>query len=499
MKSKQTKAPLYNDKRAYIWLIIYALISLFSGRWTVFAASWVGSIFGLRFLRSKKIGVGLLLLLVATYIPILFSWYRMTAFEMPIYPFFMLVNVIVALLPFLFDRWLTPRLAKEGRTPLIATLIFPLAVTALEYAMMTGGPLGSFGAQAYTQYDFLAFAQLASLTGMWGITFLVAWFNSLVLWAWERGFQWRQIRTGAIPYAAIMLLVLVYGSVRLMASPEPTSIVKVASFTAETFEPAELFPMVSSDLEGFRSRTTSIHDRYIEETTAAVQQGAKIVVWPEMAGSGYFEDVEALIEEGQAIAHEEGIYLAITAISLFVDDNRSDENKLYIIDPSGVVAIEHVKYGGNMLEGTLPGDGILQSIDTPYGRLSGLICWDTDYQEKVRQIGRMDVDILLSPSHVWPEIGPMHAKMAAFRAIENGVTIVRQEDGGLSAHIDPYGRFLTTAEHAAGETMIFSDLPVVGITTLYPLIGDIVGQLSIAGFLVMVVWAIIAGKKSKTR
>ena len=91
----------------------------------------------------------------------------------------------------------------------------------------------------------------------------------------------------------------------------------------------------------------------------------------------------------------------------------------------------------------------------------------------------------------------MHAKMAAFRAIENGVTIVRQEDGGVSAHIDPYGRFLTTAEHASGETMIFADLPVLGISTLYPVIGDIVGQLSIAGFLIMAVWGIIAGRKAK--
>ena len=362
---------------------------------------------------------------------------------------------------------------------------------------MTGGPLGSFGAQAYTQYDFLVFAQLASLTGMWGITFLIAWFGSLVNWAWERGFQWQPVKSGAIPYAVIMLLVFVYGSVRLMATPEPTATVKVASFTAEAFHPGELFPMVNSDLEGFREKTATIHEKYIEQTITVARQGAEIVVWPEMAGSGYYEDVETLVERSQDIAREEGIYLAVTAMSLFADENRTDENILYIIDPNGEVVIQHVKYGGNMIEGTLLGDGVLQSIETPYGTLSGVICWDTDYQEVIRQIGRMDVDILLSPSHVWPEVGTMHAKMAAFRAIENGVTIVRQEDGGVSAHIDPYGRFLTTAEHASGETMIFTDLSVLGISTLYPVIGDIVGQLSIAGFLVMVVWAIIVGRKAK--
>jgi apolipoprotein N-acyltransferase len=421
----------------------------------------------------------------------------MTAFPMPIYPVFMLLNAVIAVLPYLFDRWLTPRFAKEGRTPLVATLIFPLGITAVEFFSMTGGPLGSFGAQAYTQYDFLIFSQLASVTGMWGITFLVAWFASLVNWTWERKFQWKQIKSGAIPYAVIMLLVLVYGSVRLLATPGSTATVKVASFTAEAFHPEELFPMVSSNLEGFREKTTAIHDKYIDQTVAYAQQGAEIVVWPEMSGAGYYEDVDALIERGQATAREEGIYLAITALSLFVDENRTDENILYIIDPNGEVVIEHVKYGGNMIEGTLLGDGVLHSIETPYGTLSGVICWDTDYQEVIRQVGQMDIDILLSPSHVWPEIGTMHAKMAAFRAIENGVTIVRQEDGGLSTHIDPYGRFLATAEHASDEVMLFADLPVLGISTLYPIVGDILGQLSIAGFLVMAIWAIIAGRKAK--
>jgi apolipoprotein N-acyltransferase len=498
MKTKQTRQPLYNDKRALIWLLIYALATLFGGRWPVVAASWIGPIFGLRFLRSQRTGRGILLLLVATYIPVVISWWGMTAFEMPIYPFFMLFNAVIALIPYLFDRWLAPRFAKNGRTPLVASLIFPLAVTAIEFFLMTGDPMGSFGASAYVQYDFLIFAQLASLTGMWGITFLVAWFASLVNWAWERGFQWRQIQSGAIPYIAIMLLVCVYGSVRLLATPEPTSTVKVASFTAEAFHPEVLFPMMSTDLDGFRQQTTAIHEKYIEETIDAAQQGAEIVVWPEMAGSGYFEDVEALVEQGQAVALAEGIYIAFPAMSLFGDETRLSENVLYIIDPTGEVAIEHVKYGGNMLEGTLKGDGVLQSIETPYGTLSGVICWDTDYQDVIRQVGRMDVDILLSPSYVWPDIGPMHAKMAAFRAIENGVTVVRQEDGGVSAHIDPYGRFLTTATHQDGETMIFADLPVLGLSTLYPVIGDIVGQLSIVGLLGMVVWAIIVGRKRKT-
>lgn len=362
---------------------------------------------------------------------------------------------------------------------------------------MTGGPLGSFGAQAYTQYGFFIFAQLASITGMWGITFLVAWFGSVVNWAWEHDFRWQEIKFGTMGYAAILVLVLGYGTIRLWMTPEPTQMVRVASFTAEEFHPEELFPLAARDLTSFRAGTTEIHQKYLAQTMTVAQQGARIVLWPEMAGSGYFEDVEALIEQGQAVARETGIYLAIPALSLFMDENRRNENILYVIDPDGDVVIEHVKFGGNLLEGTLLGDGVLQAVETPYGTLSGLICWDTDFQEIVRQVGQMDTDILLSPSYVWPEIGPMHVRMAAFRAIENGVTIIRQEDVGISAHIDPYGRLLITADHAAGERMIEADLPVLGLSTLYPVIGDIFGQAAIVGLVVMVIWAIIAGRKAK--
>ena len=490
-------SPPITDHRAYLWLALFALATLFGGKWTVAAASWIGPVFGLRFLRSQKIGRGVLLFIVAIYLPLLISWNGMTAFQMPIYPIFMLLNAVIAVLPYLLDRLLAPRLTVNGRISFSASFIFPLAMTASEFIFMTGGPLGSFGAQAYTQYGFFVFAQLASITGMWGITFLVAWFGSLVNWGWEHNFQWKQIKSGALAYTAIIILVCAYGTVRLWAAPEPTGIVKVASFTAEEFHPGELFPMVNSDLTGFRAKTTAIHEEYLAQTIAAAQQGAKIVLWPEMAGSGYGEDVVALVERSQTIAREEGIYLAFPALARFADENRTDENILYIIDPTGEVVIEHVKYGGNMIEGTLLGDGVLQAVETPYGTLSGLICWDTNYQEKVRQVGQMDADILLSPSHVWPEIGQMHLEMAAFRAIENGVTIIRQEDGGVSAHIDPYGRLLITADHTAGDHMIVADLPVLGIPTLYPVIGDIFGQAAILGLVFMALWAIIAGRQAK--
>lgn len=49
----------------------------------------------------------------------------MAAFEMPIYPpVFMVLNAVIAVLPYLLDRLLSPRLAKNGKIPFSPSLIY---------------------------------------------------------------------------------------------------------------------------------------------------------------------------------------------------------------------------------------------------------------------------------------------------------------------------------------------------------------------------------------
>lgn len=63
-----------------------------------------------------------------------------------------------------------------------ATFIFPLAYTSFEFLLSLFNPFGTAGLLGYTQLDFLAFSQLASLTGMWAMTFMITWFGSVICW-----------------------------------------------------------------------------------------------------------------------------------------------------------------------------------------------------------------------------------------------------------------------------------------------------------------------------
>ena len=238
-----------------------------------------------------------------------------------------------------------------------------------------------------------------------------------------------------------------------------------------------------------------MHDRYFEGTIREARAGAQIVLWPEGAGVGLEEDEAALVAHGEKVAVEEGIYLAMPLATVYEDPNRLIENKLVVVGPAGDIVLEHLKYGANWSEGSQPGDGILRTFVSPFGTISGVICWDADFPATVRQAGRNGTDILLVPSNDHREIDPLHTHMAVYRAIENGVSLVRQASNGLSMATDSYGRVLGTMDHfAASERVMVAQVPTRGVSTVYSAIGDLFGWLAVLGFVGIVIWAVVRGR-----
>jgi apolipoprotein N-acyltransferase len=116
----------------------------------------------------------------------------------------------------------------------------------------------------------------------------------------------------------------------------------------------------------------------------------------------------------------------------------------------------------------------------------------------VSQAGRNGTDILLSPSLDIRAIDPLHAQMAVFRAIENGVSVVRESDNGLSVIAGPYGRILASVDHfTTSERVIVAQVPTQGVPTLYSVIGDLFGWLAVVGSVVIVIWTVIRERRAR--
>jgi apolipoprotein N-acyltransferase len=472
-------------KQLYLWLILFALLSLFStGRlsWTV--AAWLGPIFGLRFLQTfdGPAKTRAWHFFLALWAALSVAWYGATPIWGLAHFIFMGFNAAVGMVPYLLHEWVGPRL----RPAFVATLTFPLAATAVELLAVTGSPLGNFGAEGYAQFGFDWFVQITAVTGMSGLTFMTTWFAAVINWVWTEWENGRSWSSGLAIYTFALLLVLGYGAVRLATAPTVESGVRVTGLTVHHVDRHELMPLLAEDVPTFRSRTQAIHADYLAETAVAAANGAQIVVWPELAGIGVAEDVAALLAAGAELARETGIYLAIPTMTLDPTGATQAINQLHLLDSNGDEVLTHVKFGGNFIEGTLVGDGVLRIVDTAYGRISAVICWDLDFPAVIAQAGAQDVDILLSVAADWEGIDPLHGQMATFRAVENGLTVVRQADDGWSVIADPYGRILSSASGPVHQQSAV--VPTRGVTTIYPQIGEAFGWLALVGLLMLVGW-----------
>jgi apolipoprotein N-acyltransferase len=490
----QKSQPTYpiKDRWSYLWLGIGTLLGFF---WIVPLVNWLSPIFMLRFMRTQKTWRGFLLIWLSSFITLGITLREFLPLPLPVYIVTLLITTLTgSSMPYLIDRLVAPRLGG-----LLATLIYPLAATTLDYIGAMTNPQGSIGAQAYGQAGDLMLMQLASLTGMWGITFLVNWFGALVNYGWERSFAWKEIRRGVVIYAGVLILVFAFGGIRLAYARQPDHTVRMHGVTAVDMrqELGRIHQAQANSWEEYRQVTAELRQPYLDATLREAQQGAQLVYWPEMAVFVPEEDAAQFYQSAAQIATQEDVYLAMGLV-LEYNDGKRPLNKVVIMDPNGQIVLDHDKYGGAAQEGFQPGDGVYKTVATPLGVLSGIVCNDTDHQEVVSQSGRNGTDVLFSPALEYRGIDPMHAHMAAYRAIENGVTIVRQADNGLSVVIDPYGRTVASMDHyIPGERVLVAQVPVGQVSTLYSYTPDWFAWLAILGLVTLIIVAIVRGRRAK--
>ena len=478
----------------YLFLLIaFALNFVASGgKWNVPIAAWIAPIFVLRFYRqSEKPWLDFLLLWLATAIPLIVSWKGATFFPGLGEVGFFLAVAPIALIAVVIDRYFHVRFPDSAWM----LFIFPIAATALDFFQANGSPFGTFGASAYSQRGFLPVMQIASVTGIWGITFVMSLFASTVNRFWEGN-------ASPLSWASAGLLVLILGlslgRTLLPAQPKQTAVIAGFSLPEGTLSKS-LSQFKSGDEAGLRQAMDELHAAELNQIRTLAQDGANIVVIQEGGVIGMTDQIEKMIADAGTLAKEENIYVVLPTFDI---EQTLPVNSIYIVDPNGDVVLHHIKYGGNMFEGTLKGDGVLQTVDTPYGKLSAIICWDADFPNIVKQAGAQNVDLLIVPAQDWLGVRDIHAGMATFRAVENGLTVFRQTGQGVSLVSDPYGKVLNRVdsfEESASEFVSIQKVstPIGSVNTLYPKLGDMLGNIMLVALLGLFIGMFATRKISK--
>jgi apolipoprotein N-acyltransferase len=188
------------------------------------------------------------------------------------------------------------------------------------------------------------------------------------------------------------------------------------------------------------------------------------------------------------LAKQLKIYLVTTPYVVTGATAGKSENKILFFSPEGNLVLTHYKYGGNFMEGTVQGNKEIKTVTTEYGNLSAIICWDADFPSIVKQVGKSGTSILFVPASDWEEIDPAHSIVTIFRGIENGCSVVRQTRNGLSVMTDPAGRIIAQMDHFKNSAWVtVGQVPTKKWFTVYPVIGDLFGWLSLIGLLFFII------------
>jgi apolipoprotein N-acyltransferase len=507
------------DRLSFVWLALAFVVSLFSnGMYIVPIAAWLAPVFVLRFVRTQRPVPGLLAGYVASALAFYIYWRPAFLDAGTMFTVYSVAFALLFFLPFVVDRLLA------GRVPgFLGTLVLPTAWVSVEYGLHLVSPLGTFFLTPFSQGGALPLLQILSITGMWSITFLIGWFASVLSYAWEAGFDMQRVGRGVAIYAGVLASVLLFGGVRLALLPPSGKTVKVAVLTTnvnkEFWPEGENTPLDEGLLAGALSTgdrqrvaqtMAEINEDLLARTREQARAGAKMVTWSEY-NAGTFADAETeFLDRARQVAREEKIYLAIPLIVLEMNPTKRPSperlvaNKSVMIAPDGAIAYQYVKH--NLLIGweadrAIRGPRLINSIDTPYGRVASVICLDMDYPSFMRLAGQQGVDIVLSGAidgTLATKGNPVHSTMASFRTIEQGFSLARAGVYGSNVAVDYQGRLLgTSGYYTANDRTVVAQLPSKGTRTIYSYIGDVFPRACLALLAALTAYAVILGARHR--
>ncbi|MCV6594262.1 MAG: apolipoprotein N-acyltransferase [Silicimonas sp.] len=277
---------------------------------------------------------------------------------------------------------------------------------------------------------------LAALTGSYGLSFLtllIAAAPSLI----------RSRALGGLGLVAGVALLFGLGTLTLRQPvPAPLGQVRLVQ------------PNVPQAEKWDRAKAPGHFDRLIALTEGA--GATDLVLWPEVALVYPLDLAGPALEEGHRAA----------GTALLTGINRRDAegrffNALVTLDDTGALAEtydkvhlvpfgEYIPFRIELLRamaatsgfGFTPGVGV-RLIDTPLGRALPLICYEGIFPGHVFRAGERADYLVLITNDAWfgNFSGPyQHLDQARFRAVEQGLSVVRVANTGVSTVIDPLGR-----------------------------------------------------------
>lgn len=467
----------FSENKSFVVLVILGfLIHIMSnGEWCIPIFAWIYPILFLSMIylnRTRKVYFTIYSIYAIGFVV---QFGRAIGMDIWICIIVSLLLAFLKVLPYIF--WSKSRMRFQD------TIIFASIMVSIEYILYLVYPILGGLSDAHTQYQNLYLLQIITITGIYGITFLIYWTATMVIWIWNNKSKKEYIRKYIIVYGTVIGLVFVYGVVLFHFAGNSDKSVRIAGVTVPISEllnnDEDVYSTFYTDtftddnLTNTRNKLSSVADELFLKTELEAQAGAKIIFWSELNGAVLKQDEDMLLQRASDMAKQEEIYLII---SLLVKTPYVDlkENKTVAFNSQGELISEYFKYGRSIGELCQKGDGIIKSFDTEYGRIAPFICSDMAFLSKIQQAGKDNVDILIVPASDWKEMTLLATKTAIVRGVENGSNIIRHTNNGMSIVSDFRGSVLAQTDYFQSDTKTISAQVITkGRFTLYSYIGNL--------------------------
>jgi apolipoprotein N-acyltransferase len=354
------------------------------------------------------------------------------------------------------------------------------AWTALEFTrglFLSGFPWNFLGV---SQYRLLPVIQIASITGVYGVTFLVVWFSAAISSAMlvlaRKPSMHPVWGDAALPLLALAGIVS-FGMGRCLSAPPPTRRLRVA--LVQPSIPQTLIFDPAADTERF-GEVISLSER-------ALESKPDILVWPESAVPDLTVDNQHAI--GRLLeSHPVWLLFCAGSSAILPSGATAIYNSSFLISPKGtwegvyhkrrlVIFGEYIplvrwlpflRWLTPVGDGFTAGDRVVPfNLTALAASISTLICFEDAFPQEARAHTGPDTDFLVNLTNDgWFGDGPeqkQHAEMALFRAVENGVPLVRCTNNGLTCWVDAQGRIrqlLETGSSIYAQGFITPEIPL---------------------------------------
>jgi len=336
-------------------------------------------------------------------------------------------------------------------------------------------------------YRYPVLLQLADLTGVYGLSFLVVLVNvSLYLLCFPPRGRALRFRPAAV-VCLLLILWIGYGYYRLG---------EVAVLTAAS--PKLKVAVVQGNLkQGEKWQKEMVQatlNRYAELTRQV--KGARLIIWPETAAPFFFLRTPDLAAEVKKIAIDSQAYLLFGSPAFALTDaGERYFNRAYLLNPQGETIGSYdkahlVPYGeyvplrryfpfiGKMVPmvGDFAEGPVGATVSLPEGAIGPLICYESIFPYLSRAQVANGAHLLVNITNdAWfgkTAAAYQHLSMAVLRAVENHVCLARAANTGISAFIDGAGRLLWTSELYVPEAHMV-ELAWLPGGSLYTKYGDV--------------------------